>query len=61
MIRYLSRRRNKIPAGTGTPTPPPVSHNLNGGDAATVLFARTINNGFASTTIFTDTFNGGGA
>ena len=60
MIRYISRRRNKIPAGTGTPTPP-VTHNLNGGDAATVFFARTINNGFASTTIFTNTFNGGGA
>ena len=55
MVRYLTRRRSKVPAGTGG------THNLNGGDAATVLFARTINNGFASTTTFTNTFNGGGA
>jgi uncharacterized protein (DUF1810 family) len=60
MVRYLTRRRSKVPAGT-TPVVPPVVNNLNGGDASTTVFARTVNNEFASTTVFSNFFNGGSA
>lgn len=60
MVRYLTRRRSKVPAGI-VPAGPPVPQTLNGGDAATTVFARTVNNEFASTTTFTNFFNGGSA
>jgi hypothetical protein len=59
MIRYLTRRRSKSPwgvasGGTG-------SSNLNGENAFTVVFARTVDNGSASTVSFTTVYNGGTA
>jgi len=41
--------------------PPPPSLDLDGGDASTTVFSRTINNQFASTTSFTSTYDGGDA
>jgi hypothetical protein len=59
MIRYLTRRRSKSPwgvssGGTG-------GGNLNGENAFTVIFARTVDNGNASTLVFSTTYNGGTA
>ena len=59
MIRYLTRRRSKSPWGVSSGGAG--SGNLNGENAFTVVFARTVNNGSASTSSFTKTYNGGTA
>lgn len=59
MIRFLTRRRSKVPAQWGGGGA--FGGNLDGGFATTTLYPRTVNNGFASTTSFPVTYNGGGA